>query len=182
MPSGRVRAAVLPFALCNDARLTGEGFLGDPTEAALVVLAAKEGVDADQERRDRPRVGEVPFDATTKYMATFHSEPDGRTRVHVKGAVDVLLGLCVRVRTEDGVRDLDEPRRDEILGVMARLGGEGLRVRRGHRRDRPCAGTRRTARPHPGVRRGHRRPAPPAGAGGRPPVPHRRRPGQDDHR
>lgn len=128
VPSEGVRAAVLPFALCNDARLTGEGFLGDPTEAALVVLAAKAGVDADRERRDRPRVGEVPFDAATKYMATFHTEPDGRTRVHVKGAVDVLLGLCVRVRTEDGVRDLDEPHRDEILGMTSRLGGEGLRV------------------------------------------------------
>ncbi|MEI5525606.1 cation-transporting P-type ATPase [Streptomyces brasiliscabiei] len=126
--SGSLRDAVLPFALCNDARLTGEGFLGDPTEAALAGLAAKVGVDADQERRDRPRVGEVPFDAATKYMATFHTEPDGRTRVHVKGAVDVLLGLCAHVRTEDGVRDLDGVQRNEILGVTSRLGGAGLRV------------------------------------------------------
>lgn len=127
-PSERLRDAVLPFALCNDARLTGEGFLGDPTEAALVGLAAKAGVDVDEERRDRPRVGEVPFDAATRYMATFHTEPDGRTRVHVKGAVDVLLDLCGHVRTEDGVRDLDGGHRNEILGLTSRLGGAGLRV------------------------------------------------------
>ncbi|MDF3140306.1 MULTISPECIES: cation-transporting P-type ATPase [unclassified Streptomyces] len=120
--------AVLPFALCNDARLTENGFIGDPTEAALVVLAAKAGMDADQLRTELPRIGELPFDAATKYMATFHAEPDGRTRVHVKGAVDVLLGLCADVRTEDGVRGLDDRQRSEILTVTSELGGAGLRV------------------------------------------------------
>ncbi|MFE6418014.1 HAD-IC family P-type ATPase [Streptomyces enissocaesilis] len=120
--------AVLPFALCNDAHLTDEGFVGDPTEAALVVLAAKAGVDADGLRAELPRKGELPFDAATKYMATFHTEPDGRTRVHVKGAVDVLLDLCTEVRTEDGVRGFDDERRAEILTVTSRLAGTGLRV------------------------------------------------------
>ncbi|QFQ98129.1 HAD-IC family P-type ATPase [Streptomyces phaeolivaceus] len=126
--------ALLPFALCNDARLTdesdagGSGFVGDPTEAALVVLAAKAGLDADRLRAERPRTGELPFDAATKYMATFHPEPDGRTRVLVKGAVDVLLDLCADIVTEDGVRPLDEPRRGELLAVTSRMGGAGLRV------------------------------------------------------
>jgi Ca2+-transporting ATPase len=53
-------------------------------------------------------VGELPFDANTTYLAIFHTEPDGRSRVHVKGAVDVLLGLCTDVRAEDGVRGLDD--------------------------------------------------------------------------
>ncbi|MEU6378755.1 HAD-IC family P-type ATPase [Streptomyces sp. NPDC046909] len=126
--AGQLSDAVVPFALCNDARLTDGGFVGDPTEAALVVLAAKAGVDADLLRAEVPRVGELPFDATTKYMATLHTEPDGRTRVHVKGAVDVLLGLCTEVVTEDGVRGLDDRRRGEILDVTSRLGGSGLRV------------------------------------------------------
>ncbi|MCT9078314.1 cation-translocating P-type ATPase [Streptomyces fulvoviolaceus] len=127
-PPDDLRAAVLPFALCNDARLTSGYFIGDPTEAALVVLAAKAGVDADWMRTELPRVGELPFDGATKYMATFHTEPDGRTRVHVKGAVDVLLGMCTDVRTEDGARALDEGHRDEILAVTARFGSSGLRV------------------------------------------------------
>ncbi|MER6185913.1 HAD-IC family P-type ATPase [Streptomyces sp. NPDC001652] len=124
----RLLDAVLPFAVCNDAHLTGDGFVGDPTEAALVVLAAKAGMDADGLRAELPRTGELPFDAATKYMATFHAEPDGRTRVHVKGAVDVLLGLCTEVVTEDGVRDLDDPHRKEVLDVTAHLGDSGLRV------------------------------------------------------
>ncbi|MCD7442319.1 cation-translocating P-type ATPase [Streptomyces lincolnensis] len=121
-------SALLPFALCNDAHLTDDGFVGDPTEAALVVLAAKAGLDADGLRAELPRLGEVPFDAATKYMATFHAEPDGRTRVHVKGAVDVLVGLCSEVATEDGASALDDRRRAEVLDVTRRLGGAGLRV------------------------------------------------------
>ncbi|MCZ4508201.1 HAD-IC family P-type ATPase [Streptomyces sp. ActVer] len=126
--TGDLRESVLPFALCNDARVTDGGIIGDPTEAALVVLAAKAGVDADTVRADRPRSGEVPFDAAVKYMATFHREPDGRTRVHVKGAVDVVLDRCTDLLTEDGIRPLDDDRRREILAVASRLGNTGLRV------------------------------------------------------
>ncbi|MCI3278237.1 cation-translocating P-type ATPase [Streptomyces cylindrosporus] len=123
-----LRSAVTPFALCNDARLTGEGFIGDPTEAALVVLAAKAGVDADRLRAERPRRGELPFDAATKYMATFHTDPDGRTRVHVKGAVDVLLERCADALTVEGARPLDDRRRNEVMAVVGMLGARGLRV------------------------------------------------------
>ncbi|WP_435611937.1 cation-translocating P-type ATPase [Streptomyces sp. bgisy159] len=126
--SAEVRAGVLPFALCNDARLTGDGFVGDPTEAALLVLAAKAGTDPDALRAERPRTGELPFDAATKYMATFHTEPGGRTRAYVKGAADVLLDRCATVLTEDGVRPLDEPRRAAVRAVTAGLGRSGLRV------------------------------------------------------
>ncbi|MER6628950.1 HAD-IC family P-type ATPase [Streptomyces sp. NPDC000987] len=123
-----LRTAVVPFALCNDARLADGGPVGDPTEAALAVLAVKAGVDVDGLRARRPRTGEVPFDAAAKYMATFHDEPGSRTLVQVKGAVDVLLPLCDTVLTDDGVRDLDDRRRSEILAVASRLGGRGLRV------------------------------------------------------
>ncbi|MES5824816.1 HAD-IC family P-type ATPase [Streptomyces sp. RG80] len=126
--SARLLDAVLPFAMCNDAHLTDDGFVGDPTEAALIVLAAKAGIDADLLRTETPRVAELPFDGATKYMATFHAEPDGRTRVYVKGAVDVLLDLCAETLTGDGVRALDAGRREEILAVTAELGGSGLRV------------------------------------------------------
>ncbi|WP_329296825.1 HAD-IC family P-type ATPase [Streptomyces pseudovenezuelae] len=121
-------SALLPFALCNDAHLTDDGFVGDPTEAALVVLAAKAGLDADGLRAELPRTGELPFDAATRYMATFHTEPDGRTRVYVKGAVDVLLGLCSEVLTEDGVSELDDRCRGDVLDVTRQLGGSGLPV------------------------------------------------------
>ena len=60
--------------------------VGDPTEAALVVLAAKLGVDAEETRRAYPRLAEVPFDSDYKFMATFHRVPvDGVERVDRAG-------------------------------------------------------------------------------------------------
>ncbi|MFH0240891.1 cation-translocating P-type ATPase [Streptomyces sp. HK10] len=122
------RDAVLPFALCNDARLTGDGIIGDPTEAAVLVLAAKTGLDPGTLRTRTPRTGEVPFDPAAKYMATFHTEADGSTRVHAKGAVDVLLDRCTHVLTEQGPVPMDDERRREVVAAATRLGGQGLRV------------------------------------------------------
>ncbi|MGW2832674.1 cation-translocating P-type ATPase [Streptomyces sp. NPDC001286] len=120
--------AVRPFALCNDARLTPDGPIGDPTEAALVVLAAKTGLDVDALRARTPRDGEVPFDPAAKYMATFHTGTDGRTRVHVKGAVDVLLDRCTDVLTSQGPAPLTAERRREVTEAARRMGSRGLRV------------------------------------------------------
>ncbi|MFP8903192.1 cation-translocating P-type ATPase [Streptomyces atacamensis] len=120
--------AILPFALCNDARLTGEGIIGDPTEAAVLVLAAKTGLDPEALRARTPRTGEVPFDPAAKYMATFHAEADGSARIHAKGAVDVLLDRCTHVLTEHGRVPMDDERRREVVTAATRLGGQGLRV------------------------------------------------------
>ncbi|MBK3646592.1 cation-translocating P-type ATPase [Streptomyces sp. MBT33] len=120
--------AVRPFALCNDARLTPDGPIGDPTEAALVVLAAKTGLDVDALRARTPRDGEIPFDPAVKYMATFHTGADGRTRVHVKGAFDVLLDRCTDVLTARGPAPLTAERRREVTEAARRMGSRGLRV------------------------------------------------------
>jgi P-type Ca2+ transporter type 2C len=84
--------------LCNDAEVTDGEVAGDPTEAALLVLAGKAGFDVDEVRRRR-RVAEVPFDAATKLMATLHHDDGGGTLVAVKGAPDVLLSRCTHVAT-----------------------------------------------------------------------------------
>ncbi|HEX2433230.1 MAG TPA: HAD-IC family P-type ATPase, partial [Gaiellaceae bacterium] len=63
---------LLPMALANDAAVRDGEIVGDPTEAALVVLAEKGGLDVEETRRIYPRVGEVPFDSDYKFMATFH--------------------------------------------------------------------------------------------------------------
>ena len=104
--------------LCNDSRVDGARLVGDPTEGALVALAAKAGVDADLRRANRPRLAEIPFDSARKYMATFHRDGDGIV-AYVKGAADVLLERCTwreRTRADDARADLDA------------LAGEGLRV------------------------------------------------------
>jgi magnesium-transporting ATPase (P-type) len=80
--------------LCNDARLTtgpsGTEIVGDPTEAALVVVAEKGGLRHAHEAARRPRVAEIPFDSTTKRMTTVHLA-GGRRVAYVKGAAEVIV-------------------------------------------------------------------------------------------
>ncbi|HST16237.1 MAG TPA: HAD-IC family P-type ATPase [Gaiellaceae bacterium] len=122
---------LLPMALANDAAVRDGEIVGDPTEAALVVLAAKGGLDVDGTRRAYPRVGEVPFDSDYKLMATFHEmEVDGRmvVRCFVKGAPDVLLARSSHVRDADGATFPVDSARERALAENDRLAGEGLRV------------------------------------------------------
>ena len=75
---GPLEPFMLPMALANDAVIRDGACIGDPTEGALVVLAAKGELDVEETRRTYPRVAEVPFDAEYKLMATFHEmEEDG---------------------------------------------------------------------------------------------------------
>ena len=93
----------LGLVLCSDATVAAdESIIGDPTEAALVVLAAKVGVDAEETRRSLPRRTTVPFDSEYKFMATFHDRPDAIAGgildephfVSVKGAPDIVIDRC----------------------------------------------------------------------------------------
>ena len=96
-PSGRETALTIG-ALCSDAALTWKGrepvSTGDPTEAALVTAAAKEGLDKNELEGAWPRRGELPFDSERKLMTTVHAKPGGGYRVCVKGAPDVLSRRC----------------------------------------------------------------------------------------
>ena len=117
--------SLLAAALCNDARAVAEGgsfaTSGDPTEVALLVAAAKGGIDRDAAEEGRVRVAEIPFDADLRYMATFNRE-DGDTVVYVKGAPEEVLAMCA-VDADDTPLD-----RDRIMDDAARMAGEGMRV------------------------------------------------------
>jgi Ca2+-transporting ATPase len=123
----------LGLALDSDATVDDDGaVVGDPTEAALVVLAAKLGVDAVETRRAYPREAEVPFDSDYKFMATFHRYPvAGRERVVVlvKGGPDVVLVRCTRSGgpLAESPQDI-EVSRDAIEEANTRMAAEGLRV------------------------------------------------------
>ncbi|WP_051021306.1 cation-translocating P-type ATPase [Nocardia araoensis] len=125
---------LLAYGLCldSDATVADSGaVVGDPTEAALVVLAAKLGVDAPLTRRTYPRVAEVPFDSAYKFMATFHHlEVDGTTRFVelVKGAPDVVLDRCATAfRPGRRAAPIDEMRQ-EIVAAYRDMSERGLRV------------------------------------------------------
>ncbi len=122
---------LLPMALANDAAVHDGEIVGDPTEAALVVLAAKGGLDVDETRRLYPRVAEVPFDSEYKFMATFHElDEDGSTvvRCFVKGAPDVLLARSSHGRDVDGSELSIDDYRERVMAENDRLAGDGLRV------------------------------------------------------
>ena len=163
-------AGLLGGSLANDASLDGDGgYVGDPTEGAIVVAAAEDGVDVDAERARLPRLGEVPFDSATKFMATFHRDGDDVV-LYAKGAPDVLLRRCSaaprrgRPRpspstpTRSPSRTSRWPPRASGCSRWPRAGSrptERARRRRHRRRSRPLG-----RRPHPRRARRHRRPAP----------------------
>ncbi len=136
---GPLEPFMLPMALANDAVIRDGACIGDPTEGALVVLAAKSELDVEETRRTYPRVAEVPFDAEYKLMATFHEmEENGRpvVRCFVKGAPDVLLARSSRYLDADGSSSAPMGGAiDRVLAENDRLAGEGLRVLAVARRD-----------------------------------------------
>ncbi len=123
--------------LCNDARLEeieDDGsstwrIAGDPTEGAFVVAAAKAGYWRDELSKEYPRLAEIPFDSERKRMTTFHPDPRyGGYVAYMKGAPDIVLGLCHQVLEDGTMRSLTEERRANILHENESLAANALRV------------------------------------------------------
>jgi len=104
--------------LCNNARLVHEDerhhIVGDPTEGALVVSAAKAGLLDHTEHLD-----EIPFDSEIRYMATLH-RGDGENHLCVKGSPEQVLALCANQLTADGIAPLESERLSAEGEALAR--------------------------------------------------------------
>jgi len=125
--------------LCNNSWLEhADGrwdVIGDPTEGALVVLAAKAGLDPGAERETYPKTAEIPFDAKERRMATFHRTPAGHGRpsdaalvCFVKGAPEAVLPACTHQQQGDRVLTLDQSDRDMFGDANAAMASRALRV------------------------------------------------------
>ena len=107
--------------LCNNVTVTAEGIKGDPTETALYNYAVEQGAVTGE------RLGEIPFDADRKRMATLH-RIDGKLFVLVKGAGESVVPLCKSQRLAGSIVPLAGSATAELLERQRAMASEGLRV------------------------------------------------------
>lgn len=119
-------ALLVPLVACNDSHVEDGKVVGDPMEAALLILVKKAGASAADIHRQLPRIAEVPFDSAHKFMATFHRDGH-QIKIFVKGAPDVLLSRCKHWHSREGERELGDAERAEIDAEYLALADEGLR-------------------------------------------------------
>ncbi len=111
----------------NDSELQGASISGDPTEGALVVAAAKAGFAKQELSAHLPRVDEIEFTSERKIMTTLHNR-QGEMLAYVKGAPEIVLGLCAYVLDEGEVRKITDEDMQEILRVNREFADDALRV------------------------------------------------------
>jgi Ca2+-transporting ATPase len=146
LPEGCRDLLLRAGVLCSDAELTKEAdgrfeVLGDPTEGALLVVAAKAGIDGFALRSHYPREAEIPFSSERQLMAVWVQDRDGglqaplgsvadgsRTLLISKGAPEVLMATCSRWVDGSGVVPLEANERRWWLEQAKELAAGGLRV------------------------------------------------------
>jgi Ca2+-transporting ATPase len=133
-PEGDLKLLLQIGALCNNASLrrndqnnTWEIF-GDPTEGALIVAAAKAGLEKEALEKTYPRVGEIPFTSERKRMTTLHKTPEGEIHAYMKGAPETVLERCTHIIEDGKEKKLTDEKRKKILEVNEQLAGNALRV------------------------------------------------------
>jgi Ca2+-transporting ATPase len=132
-PSPQEAELLLAAALVSDAHLVrddthgGWHIKGDPTEGAMIVAAAKAGLQKDDVDLQFPRIGEIPFTSEAKRMTTLHSIASGQV-AYAKGAPETILDSCSRQLTGRGEVALEDADRDAILEAVQQMAGEALRV------------------------------------------------------
>jgi Ca2+-transporting ATPase len=143
---GAIELLLQAGVLCSDAEVQPQpdgrwDGLGDPTEAALIVAAARAGLDGLALRRHFPRQAEIPFSSERQLMAVWVHDPHGRLQEPLgeaaqgspqllisKGAPEVIIASCNRWLDGDGVTALAAGQRTWWLEQARDLAAAGLRV------------------------------------------------------
>lgn len=131
-------------ALDNDTRVqqADDGtskLLGTPTEAAMIIMAEKAGLDADELGKTMVRVKELTFDSDRKRMTTINRMPNGDLRICVKGSLGDMLTQCSSVLDKNGVRPLTDTDIDHASKAEEDYAESGLRTLAVAYRDVPAA-------------------------------------------
>jgi Ca2+-transporting ATPase len=114
--------------LCSNAHYDGKNILGDTTEGALIVAAAKAGMTKKDLEAIHPRVHEVPFTSERKRMTTVHKTSDGKLVAYVKGAPEIILKRSSYMLKDGKTKKLDEKERETILVTNEALARGALRL------------------------------------------------------
>jgi Ca2+-transporting ATPase len=148
-----LQALLVACAVCNDSVLQQQQgqwtILGDPTEGALVTLAAKGGIEKDQWDSKLPRIGEFPFSSERKRMSVICKVEQVETGVSpltdvdptiahlvnsegylmfTKGSPELILARCTQIYVGNAAVSLTQEQRDDILAENDRMASNGLRV------------------------------------------------------
>ncbi|TAJ21601.1 MAG: cation-translocating P-type ATPase [Planctomycetota bacterium] len=120
------------FTGCNGAALQEESgvwkVLGDPTEGALLAAGRKASITPGELDARMPRLFEHPFDSDRKRMSVVRKASDRSALALVKGAPDVLLGLCDRIQRDGRIDTLSAADRAQIGARVEDFASRGMRV------------------------------------------------------
>ncbi|MDI9614383.1 calcium-transporting P-type ATPase, PMR1-type [Methanothermobacter sp.] len=109
--------ALLVSALCNNATISDDRVIGDPTDAAILSFAEENGYSRKELEEKYPRLMEIPLDSKRKRMTTINQLADGRYLL-IKGAPEIILGRCSYVNYNGSLKAMDD---DEVAKWMSRL-------------------------------------------------------------
>ena len=126
-PGGGYEEFLRGLTLCNDATLEGEERFGDPTELALLDLAAGCGIRRQTLEKKLPRTAELPFDSNRKMMSTFHRN-GSESVTYTKGAPDEILKKCTRILLYGKEAPLQDVQVRQILSAVEKMSGQALRT------------------------------------------------------
>ncbi|MEG6523616.1 cation-translocating P-type ATPase [Desulfotomaculum sp. 1211_IL3151] len=116
-------------ALCNDVEINPSGeLIGEPTEVGLTAYAISLKLPKNELEKEKPRIGELPFDSMRKMMSTVHALSDGTFRQYTKGAPDEILKCCDYIIIDGQVQDLTAELQNRILDHNRRMADKALRV------------------------------------------------------
>ncbi|UCE95544.1 MAG: cation-translocating P-type ATPase [Candidatus Bathyarchaeota archaeon] len=115
-------------ALCTNASYDGKKILGDTTEGALIVAAAKAGIAKGEFEERFPRAHEIPFTSERKRMTTVHQTPEEKLLAYIKGAPEVILDRCTKIFEDGNIQELTKKERRRILKENEQMATDALRV------------------------------------------------------
>lgn len=135
-PSEELRSLLKACVFCNDAVLQKENgewvILGDPTEGALLTVAAKAELRKDDQDYRFPRVAEIPFSSERKRMSVIvqgaEEGAESAIKMYGKGSPELTLERCTHIQTDTQPEPLTSELRQKILAENNQLASQGLRV------------------------------------------------------